>query len=150
MKWERGLRMQKRGSPTWGKTDGSPGRCWWEISRQCLFSGFRGSHTFNPMKQPESISKKVKKTGNKSRHQMQNSGIQLKRREIPWMTKMGSPGQELCSCSEEQIALKTREYSFWMASPTLWTWVWVSSISWWWTGKACMLQSVGLQRVRHD
>ena len=53
------------------------------------------------MKQPESISKKVKETGNKSRHQMQNSGIQLKRREIPWMTTMGSPGQELCSCSED-------------------------------------------------
>ena len=23
----------------------------------------------------------------------------------------------------------------WMASPTLWTWVWVSSGNWWWTGK---------------
>ena len=23
----------------------------------------------------------------------------------------------------------------WMASPTLWTWVWASSGSWWWTGK---------------
>ena len=23
----------------------------------------------------------------------------------------------------------------WMASPTQWTWVWVSSGSWWWTGK---------------
>ena len=88
---KRGLRMQKRGSPTWGKTSGSPGWCRWEISRQCVFSGFEGSHTFNLMKQPESISKKVKETGNRSRHQMQNSGIQIKRREIPWMTMMGSP-----------------------------------------------------------
>ena len=31
-----------------------------------------------------------------------------------------------------------------------WTWVWVSSVSWWWTGKPGMLQSMGLQRVRHD
>ena len=23
----------------------------------------------------------------------------------------------------------------WMASPTLWTWVWVNSGSWWWTGR---------------
>ena len=23
----------------------------------------------------------------------------------------------------------------WMASPTQWTWVWISSRSWWWTGK---------------
>ena len=30
------------------------------------------------------------------------------------------------------------------------TWVWASSGSWWWTGKPGMLQSLGLQRVRHD
>ena len=33
---------------------------------------------------------------------------------------------------------------------TQWTWVWVSSGSWWWTGKPGMLQSMGLQRVRHN
>ena len=38
----------------------------------------------------------------------------------------------------------------WMASPTRWTWVWVSSASWWWTGKPGVLQSMGLQRVRQD
>ena len=38
----------------------------------------------------------------------------------------------------------------WMASPTQWTWVWVSSGSWWWTGKPGVLQSMGLQRVGHD
>ena len=32
-----------------------------------------------------------------------------------------------------------------MASPTLWTWVWASSRSWWWTGKPGMLQSMGSQ-----
>ena len=37
-----------------------------------------------------------------------------------------------------------------MASPTQWTWVWASSLSWWWTGKLGVLQSMGLQRVRHD
>ena len=37
-----------------------------------------------------------------------------------------------------------------MASPTWWTWVWVSSRSWWWMGKPGVLQSAGLQRVRHD
>ena len=30
-----------------------------------------------------------------------------------------------------------------------WTWVWVSSRSWWRTDKPGMLQSIGLQRVRH-
>ena len=38
----------------------------------------------------------------------------------------------------------------WMASTTWWTRVWVSSGSWWWTGKPGMLQSMGSQRVRHD
>ena len=38
----------------------------------------------------------------------------------------------------------------WMASLTQWTWVWVSSGSWWWTGKPGMLQSIKLQRVGHD
>jgi len=43
-----------------------------------------------------------------------------------------------------------RGWDGWMASPTLWTWVWVSSRSWWWTGRPGVLQSMGLQRVRHD
>ena len=30
------------------------------------------------------------------------------------------------------------------------TWVWVSSGSWWWTGRPGVLQSMGSQRVRHD
>ena len=37
-----------------------------------------------------------------------------------------------------------------MASLTQWTWVWASSGSWWWTGKPGVLQSMELQRVRHD
>ena len=38
----------------------------------------------------------------------------------------------------------------WMASPTQWTWVWVNSGSWWWTGRPGVLRSLGSQRVRHD
>ena len=38
----------------------------------------------------------------------------------------------------------------WMASPTQWTWVWVNSRSWWWTGRPGMLQSMGPQTVRHN
>ena len=30
-----------------------------------------------------------------------------------------------------------------MASPTQWTWVWVNSGSWWWTGRPGVLQSMG-------
>ena len=43
-----------------------------------------------------------------------------------------------------------RGWDGWMASPTGWTWVWVSSGSWWWTGKPGILQSMGSQRVRHN
>ena len=43
-----------------------------------------------------------------------------------------------------------RGWDGWMASPTEWTWVWVSSGSWWWTGKPVVLRSMGSQRVRHD
>ena len=37
----------------------------------------------------------------------------------------------------------------WMALRTLWTWVWVSFRSWWWTEKPGVLQSPGSQRVGH-
>ena len=43
-----------------------------------------------------------------------------------------------------------RGWDGWMASPTRWIWIWVSSRSWWWTGKPGVLQSMGSQRVRHD
>ena len=43
-----------------------------------------------------------------------------------------------------------RGWDGWMASPTRWTWVWVNSGSWWWTGRPGVLQFLGLQRVRHD
>ena len=35
-------------------------------------------------------------------------------------------------------------------SSTGWTWVWVNSRSWWWTGRPGMLLFMGSQRVRHD
>ena len=31
-----------------------------------------------------------------------------------------------------------------------WTWVWISSGSWWWTGRPGVLWFMGLQRVGHD
>ena len=43
-----------------------------------------------------------------------------------------------------------RGWDGWMASPTWWTWVWVNSGSWWWTGRPGMLLFMRLQRVRHD
>jgi len=73
--------------------------------------------------------------------------------------------QYLATCCEELTCLKRpwcwerlraggegddRGWDGWMASPTQWTWVWVDSGSWWWTGKTGVLQSMGLQRVGRD
>ena len=38
----------------------------------------------------------------------------------------------------------------WIASPTQWTWVWANSRRCWRTGKPCVLQCMGSQRVRHN
>ena len=43
-----------------------------------------------------------------------------------------------------------RGWGGWMASLTRWTWVWVNSRSWWWTGRPGVLQFMGSQRVGHD
>ena len=43
-----------------------------------------------------------------------------------------------------------RGWDGWMASPTQWTWVWVNSGSWWWTGRPGVPQSMGSQRVGHN
>ena len=44
----------------------------------------------------------------------------------------------------------SRGWDGWMASPTQWTWVWVNSRNWRWTGRPGVLQSMGLQRVEHN
>ena len=43
-----------------------------------------------------------------------------------------------------------RGWDGWMASLTRWTWVWVNSRSWWWTGRPALLKFMGSQWVRHD
>ena len=43
-----------------------------------------------------------------------------------------------------------RVWDEWMVSLTQWTWVWVNSGSWWWTGRPGVLRFMGSQRVRHN
>jgi len=43
-----------------------------------------------------------------------------------------------------------RGWDGWMASLTRWTWVWLNSRSWWWTGRPGVLRFMGSQRVTHD
>ena len=42
------------------------------------------------------------------------------------------------------------EWDGWMTSPTQWTWAWVNSRSWRWTGRPGMLWFMGSQRVGHN
>ena len=43
-----------------------------------------------------------------------------------------------------------RGWYSWMASLTRWTWIWVNSGSWWWTGSPVVLRFMGSQRVGQD
>ena len=43
-----------------------------------------------------------------------------------------------------------RGWDGWMVSSTQWTWVWVNSRSWWWTGRPGVLWFMGSQRVGHN
>ena len=42
-----------------------------------------------------------------------------------------------------------RGWDGWMASLSRWTWVWVNSRSWWWTGRPGVLWFMRSQRVGH-
>ena len=56
--------------------------------------------------------------------------------------------QEEKGTTEDEMV--SSEWHHWMPSLTLWTRVWVSSGSWWWTGKPGVLQSMGSQRVAYN
>ena len=40
-----------------------------------------------------------------------------------------------------------RGWDGWMASPTRWTWIWVNSGIWWWTGRPGVLRFMGSQSL---
>ena len=53
-------------------------------------------------------------------------------------------------CYSLKLCIDNSGWDGWMASATQWTWVWVNSGNWWWTGRAGVLQFMGLQRVGHN
>ena len=62
---------------------------------------------------------------------------------------IGKDSDAVRDWGQEEKGTTEDEMAGWPAL-TWWTRVWVSSGSWWWTGKPGMLQSMGSQRVRHD
>ena len=84
---------------------------------------------------------------------MTNVDSMLKSRDITLPTKFWEEGQRRLWCWEGLGAGgegDDRGWDGWMASLTRWTWVWVNSGSWWWTGRPGVLQFMGSQRVGHD
>ena len=51
---------------------------------------------------------------------------------------------------QEEKGTTKDEMVGWHHQWTQWTWVWVDSGSWWWTGRPGVLQFMGSQRVGHD
>ena len=74
--------------------------------------------------------------------------IQLTWQTTPWLTHMKRPWcwERLKAGGEGD----DRGWDGWMASLTQWTWVWVDSGSWWWTGRPGVLRFMGSQRVGYD
>ena len=66
--------------------------------------------------------------------------------EKSWLIWKDPDAERLKACGEGD----GRGWNGWMASPTQWTWVWVNSGGWWWTGRPDLLQSIGSQRVVHN
>ena len=56
----------------------------------------------------------------------------------------------LCLFTHKTLSTDDRGWDGWMASLTRWTWVWVNSGSWWWTGGPGVLRFMGSQRLGHD
>ena len=75
---------------------------------------------------------------------LQSMGSQRVRHD--WATELNWCWERLKAGEEGD----DRGWDGWMASPTQWTWVWVNSRTWWWTGRPGVLQSMRLQRVGHD
>ena len=69
---------------------------------------------------------------------------------VPWTARRSN--QSFLKDISPEYSLKglMLKLKLWMALPTRCTWVWVSSRSWWGTGKPGVLQPKGLQRVGLD
>ena len=77
---------------------------------------------------------------NPSWHDLSTSCEELTHWKRPWCWEGLRAGEEG----------DDRGWDGWMASPTRWTWVWVNSRRWWWTGRPGVLQFMGSQWVGHD
>ena len=66
-------------------------------------------------------------------------GLPVHHQRLWWWEGLGAGGEG-----------DDRGWDGWMASRTRWTWVWVNSRSWWWTGRPGVLRFMGSQRAGHN
>ena len=62
--------------------------------------------------------------------------------DVKWLIGKDSDAEEDWRCEEKGMV---EDEMIGMASSIQWTWVWVNSGSWWWTGRPDILQSMELQ-----
>ena len=88
---------------------------------------------------------------NSPEYSLEGLMLKLKLQYFGHLMRTDSLGKTLMLGKIEDRKRRGQQRMRWLvASPTQWTWVWASSGSWWRTGKPGMLQSMGLQRVRHN
>ena len=107
--------------------------CWWRLLRVPWTAGRSKLKEISPEYSLEGLMLKLKS-------QLIKELTHLKRLWCWERLKRGGEGDD-------------NGWDGWMASPTQWRWVWVSSERWWGilhAGMPGMLQSMGLQRVGHD
>ena len=74
--------------------------------------------------------------------------LKLKRQYFGHLMRRADSFEKTLKCWERLKAGgegDDRGWDGWMWSPTQWTWVWVNSRSWWWTGRPGVLRFMGLQ-----
>ena len=101
--------------------------CWWRLLRVPWTAGRSKLKEISPEYSLEGLMLKLK---------LQYSGHLMYRTDSFEKTLM-LEGEE-----------DDRGWDGWMASLTQWTWVWVNSGSWWWTGRSGVLQSKGQSQTR--
>ena len=57
---------------------------------------------------------------------------------------------EWLNWTELNLLIQNNNAPLTLLDSNLWTWIWVDSGSWWWTGRPGVLQFMGLQRVGHN
>ena len=94
------------------------------------------------LKTPKEISHGISLEGMMLKLKLQYFGHLMR----SWLIGKDSCWEGLGAGGEED----DRGWDGWMASLTRWTWVWVNSRSWWWTGRPGVLRFMGSQRVGHN